>query len=74
MRGVRKTLTTLRAALGGSGWKSDVPKRAEPRRKNRLSSLCRGWFVAEAEQGPAKTNPFPYALKSRAFIRRRAGL
>jgi inosose dehydratase len=34
----------------------------------------RGWYVVEAEQDPAKANPFEYALKARAFIRKKAGL
>ncbi len=34
----------------------------------------RGWYVVEAEQDPAQANPFEYALKARAYIRRQAGL
>lgn len=34
----------------------------------------KGWFVVEAEQDPAKANPFEYALKARSFIREKAGL
>jgi inosose dehydratase len=34
----------------------------------------RGWLVVEAEQDPAKANPFEYALKARKFIRARAGV
>jgi inosose dehydratase len=34
----------------------------------------RGWYVVEAEQDPAKANPFEYAVKARAFIREKAGL
>ncbi len=34
----------------------------------------RGWYVVEAEQDPAKANPFEYALKARKFIREKAGL
>jgi len=34
----------------------------------------RGWYVVEAEQDPAKANPFEYAVKARTFIRRKAGL
>ena len=33
-----------------------------------------GWFVVEAEQDPAKANPFEYALKARDYIRQTAGL
>ncbi|MDR1464872.1 MAG: myo-inosose-2 dehydratase [Oscillospiraceae bacterium] len=33
-----------------------------------------GWFVVEAEQDPARANPFEYALKARAYIRTTAGL
>ena len=33
-----------------------------------------GWFVVEAEQDPAKANPFEYALKSRKFISEKTGL
>ena len=33
-----------------------------------------GWYVVEAEQDPAKANPFEYALKARTFIREKAGL
>ena len=33
-----------------------------------------GWFVVEAEQDPAKANPFEYALKARNYIREKAGL
>jgi inosose dehydratase len=34
----------------------------------------RGWYVVEAEQDPAKANPFEYALKARHFIREKTGL
>jgi inosose dehydratase len=34
----------------------------------------RGWYVVEAEQDPAKANPFEYALKARTYIREKAGL
>lgn len=34
----------------------------------------RGWYVVEAEQDPAKANPFEYAVKARAFIREKAGI
>lgn len=27
-----------------------------------------GWIVVEAEQDPAKANPFEYALKARKYI------
>lgn len=33
-----------------------------------------GWMVVEAEQDPAKANPFEYALKARDFIRKSTGL
>jgi len=33
-----------------------------------------GWFVVEAEQDPARANPFEYALKARRYIREVAGL
>lgn len=33
-----------------------------------------GWYVVEAEQDPARANPFEYALKARKFIREKAGL
>lgn len=33
-----------------------------------------GWIVVEAEQDPAKANPFEYALKARKYIREQAGI
>lgn len=33
-----------------------------------------GWIVVEAEQDPAKANPFEYAVKSRSYIREVCGL
>jgi len=33
-----------------------------------------GWMVVEAEQDPAKANPFEYALKARKYIREKTGL
>jgi len=33
-----------------------------------------GWMVVEAEQDPAKANPFEYALKARNYIREQTGL
>lgn len=33
-----------------------------------------GWVVVEAEQDPAKANPFEYALKAREYIRKTTGL
>lgn len=40
-----------------------------------LSKACyEGWLLVEAEQDPAKANPFEYALKARKFIREHAGL
>ena len=32
----------------------------------------RGWVVVEAEQDPAKANPFEYALIAREYIRKTA--
>ncbi|MGI6545213.1 MAG: myo-inosose-2 dehydratase [Fastidiosipilaceae bacterium] len=34
----------------------------------------KGWVVVEAEQDPAKANPFEYALKARNYIREKTGL
>jgi inosose dehydratase len=34
----------------------------------------KGWFIVEAEQDPAKTNPFEYALHARRFIRENTGI
>ncbi len=34
----------------------------------------RGWMVVEAEQDPAKANPFKYALMAREYIRNTAGI
>lgn len=33
-----------------------------------------GWMVVEAEQDPAKANPFEYAVKARKYIREKAGV
>jgi len=33
-----------------------------------------GWFLVEAEQDPAKANPFKYAKMARAFILEKTGL
>ena len=33
-----------------------------------------GWFVVEAEQDPAKANPFEYAKKARKFIKDQTGI
>ena len=33
-----------------------------------------GWVVVEAEQDPAKANPFEYALKARKYISEKTGL
>ena len=33
-----------------------------------------GWVVVEAEQDPAKANPFEYALKARKYIAEHTGL
>ncbi|WP_047152674.1 myo-inosose-2 dehydratase [Aneurinibacillus tyrosinisolvens] len=34
----------------------------------------KGWFIVEAEQDPAKANPFEYAVKARQYIREEAHL
>ncbi len=34
----------------------------------------RGWIVIEAEQDPAKANPFEFAVKAREFLREKAGV
>jgi inosose dehydratase len=39
-----------------------------------VKARYQGWFVVEAEQDPARANPFEYALKAREFIRARTGL
>jgi inosose dehydratase len=33
-----------------------------------------GWYVVEAEQDPARANPFEYAVKARKYIKEKAGL
>ena len=33
-----------------------------------------GWVVVEAEQDPAKANPYEYAVKARSYIREKTGL
>jgi inosose dehydratase len=33
-----------------------------------------GWFIVEAEQDPAKANPFEYACMARDYIRRTASI
>ena len=33
-----------------------------------------GWVVVEAEQDPAKANPFEYAVKARKYIAENTGL
>ena len=33
-----------------------------------------GWMVVEAEQDPARANPFAYALKSRKYIKEKTGI
>lgn len=38
------------------------------------SSDYEGWIVVEAEQDPAKANPFEYAVKARSYIREVTGL
>jgi inosose dehydratase len=37
-------------------------------------SSYKGWLVVEAEQDPAKANPFEYALLARRFIRENTGI
>jgi inosose dehydratase len=37
-------------------------------------SAYSGWWVVEAEQDPAKANPFEYAVKARRYIREKAGI
>ena len=34
----------------------------------------KGWMVVEAEQDPAKANPFEYALKAKKYIKEKTGL
>lgn len=38
------------------------------------NSDYKGWLLVEAEQDPAKANPFEYALKARKYIREKAGI
>lgn len=38
------------------------------------SSGYSGWIIVEAEQDPAKANPFKYAIKARKYIREITGL
>lgn len=38
------------------------------------ASSYEGWIVVEAEQNPAKANPFQYALKARNFLREHVGI
>ena len=38
------------------------------------NSTYEGWVVVEAEQDPAKANPFAYAVKARKYIKEVAGL
>ena len=33
-----------------------------------------GWIMVEAEQDPAKANPFEYAVKARRYIAEQTGL
>ena len=33
-----------------------------------------GWVVVEAEQDPAKANPYEYACLARAYIKEKTGL
>lgn len=39
-----------------------------------LESGYEGWIVVEAEQDPAKANPFEYAVKARKYIKEISGL
>jgi inosose dehydratase len=48
--------------------------RFEPVFRSLKKSGYAGWYVVEAEQDPAKANPFEYALKARSFIREKTGL
>ena len=41
---------------------------------NHAGSGYEGYVLVEAEQDPAKANPFEYALKARAYIREKSGL
>lgn len=34
----------------------------------------KGWIVVEAEQDPAKANPYEYAVKTRKYIHDTTGL
>lgn len=46
----------------------------DPLFKILAGSSYEGWMVVEAEQDPAKANPFEYAVKARKFIREKTGL
>lgn len=46
----------------------------EPIFKILTDTSYKGWIVVEAEQDPAKANPFEYALKARKFINQHTGL
>ncbi len=46
----------------------------EPLFKVLEESNYEGWVVVEAEQDPAKANPFEYAKKARAYIAEKTGL
>lgn len=48
--------------------------RFEPVFRGLKASGYSGWYVVEAEQDPARANPFEYALKARSFIREKTGL
>lgn len=40
-----------------------------------LAQSCyKGWLIVEAEQDPAKANPFEYALMARNYIKKTAGM
>jgi inosose dehydratase len=38
------------------------------------ASNYNGWLIVEAEQDPAKANPFEYALKARKYLQEKCGL
>ena len=42
--------------------------------RNRVDNDYEGWVVVEAEQDPAKANPFEYAVKARKYIAENTGL
>jgi inosose dehydratase len=52
----------------------DVGVNFEPIFKLLEKKGYRGWYVVEAEQNPARANPFKYAVKARKYIKEKAGL